>query len=92
MSNKYLDLRSPKKKAKDAAYAKLPPAIIFKPLQFIGNNTSSTVKEDPITKMPVREPSPEFQAAREQADLGNGSFVKAMARRIDRRVARALAL
>ena len=80
------------KSQKQVAFAKLPPAIICKPLRFIGNTTPSTVKEDPITKMPVREPSPEFQAAREQADLGNGSFVKAMARRIDRRVARALAL
>lgn len=88
---KRIDPRSPKKKAKDAAYASLPPAIIFKPLQFIGNNTPSTVKEDPITKMPVRVPSPEFEAAREQANLGNGLFVKGMARRIDRRVASALA-
>lgn len=80
--SKPIDPRSPAKKRKDAAYAKLPAAIICKPLQFIGNNTPSTVKEDPITKMPVRIPSPEFHAARDAASCGNGQFVKFMARRI----------
>lgn len=78
------DSRSSAKKIKDAAYAKLPAAIIFKPLRFIGNNTPSTVKEDPITKLPVRVPSPEYQCAREAANLGNGALVKAMARRISK--------
>lgn len=39
MTKKKLDPRSAAKKAKDAAFAKLAPGIICKPLRFIRNNT-----------------------------------------------------
>lgn len=76
---KRIDPRSPKKKAKDAAYAKLPAAIICKPLQFIGANTPSTVVIDPVMGIPTRVPSPEFRRARHAANRGDGAFVQAMA-------------
>jgi len=70
------------KSQKRAAFAKLPPAIICKPLRFIGDNTACTMKEDPITKLPVRVPSAEYQRARKAADRGNGALVKGIAREV----------
>lgn len=76
-----IDLRSPKRKAKDAAYAKLPAAIICKPLQFIGHRTAVKVT-DPVTGIDRWEPSPDYKLARVAADHGNGAYVKHVARRV----------
>ncbi len=75
------DPRSRIKKLKDAAYAKLPPAIICKPLQFIAKVHPPQKVINPVTGNADWVASPEYMAAREAANSGDGGFVKFLARR-----------
>lgn len=77
---KKIDPRSATKKAKDAAYAKLPPAIICKPLRFIGEHTNKLV-DDPAGGRRI-ELSPEYLAAKDAAKRGEGDYVKRIAHRV----------
>ena len=79
MTKKKLDPRSALKKKKDAAYAKLPAAIICKPLQFIRQRTMVKVT-DPATGHSHWANGPEFSRARVFADRGDGAAVSSMAR------------
>ena len=81
MSNKYLDLRSPRTKAKQAAWRALPAAIIHRPLQYIGGETNKLV-DDVATGGRRVELSPEYLAAKEAAKHGDGATVKNIARRV----------
>ena len=78
------DPRSRLKKLKDAAYAKLPPAIIFKPLRFIASVHPATKVIDPITGISAWVSSLEYEAGRKAADVGDGGLVKSLARRAAR--------
>lgn len=82
MTKKKLDPRSAAKKAKDAAFAKLAPGIICKPLRFIRNNTPRVEIKDPLGKVVGFDYSPQYKAARAAADKGAGGFVQAAARRL----------
>lgn len=81
MTKKTFDPRSAIKKAKDAAYAKLPPAIICKPLQFIRQRTMVKVT-NPATGHSHWANGPEFSRARNFADRGDGAAVQSMARNL----------
>ena len=77
-----IDPRSPRKRAKDAAFAKLPPAIICKPLRFIADNTHRQAIYSPTGELLGFEPSPEQKRARIAADRGNGVLVKVIANQV----------
>lgn len=81
MTNKKQDPRSPMKKRKDAAYARLPAAIIFKPLRFIGEHTNKLVDDFASGGKRV-ELSIEYLAAKDAAKSGDGAYVKRMARSV----------
>ncbi len=82
MTKKKLDPRSAIKKAKDAAYAKLPAAIIFKPLRFIRDNTPRVNIKDPLGNIVGYDDSVEYKAALRSAKFGAGASVQADARRL----------
>lgn len=81
MTKTKIDPRSANKKAKDAAFAKLP-AIICKPLRFIADNTHRNAIYSPIGELLGFEPSPEYKGARIAADRGNGAMVKSIANKV----------
>lgn len=78
--NKLFD-HSPRRRAKDAAYRKLGPATIIKPLRFIGEMTNKLVT-DVTTGAKRVELSPEYQWAKEAAKFGNGGGVQSLARQL----------
>jgi len=69
------------RRAKDVAFAALPPAIICKPLRFIREQTAIKVT-DTATGTEHWAPGPEFERARKLADVGDGGAVQSMARRL----------
>lgn len=79
---KNTDPRSAIKKAKDAAFAKLGPAKVCKPLRFIRANTDKVAITGPLGEHLGWDDSPEYKAARATADLGHGAQVQAQARAI----------
>ncbi len=81
MNKTKIDPRSAAKKKKDAAYAKLPPAIICRPLQLIAQRTMVKVT-NPATGHDHWEHGPEYKRARIKASRGDGGFVKQMARAV----------
>lgn len=80
--SKKIDPRSAIKKAKDAAYAKLPPAKILKPLRFIRANTERLAITNQAGEVIGFDDSAAYKAAREDADRGHGAYVQAQARAI----------
>lgn len=78
MAKKQIDTRSDRKKAKDAAYAALPPLKIVKPLRYLRNETS-VVEIDPDTQRPRVVLSQLYKDAKEFAKKGQGAVVQAMA-------------
>ena len=80
--NTKIDPRSPAKKAKDAAYAKLGPALILKPLRYIAANTAKYPITGTTGEVLGYRESLTTQTAREWAKCGNGLKVKALARKI----------
>jgi len=82
MNKTKIDPRSAAKKAKDAAFAKIPPAAIASPLQFIWSNTPKVAITSTDGKVLGYEPSPEYKRARVAAYRGNGALVKSIARSV----------
>jgi hypothetical protein len=69
------------KSQKRAAFAKLPPAIVCKPLRFILERTAIKVT-DPQRKQEHWVPGPAGIRARKLANRGDGGAVQAMAMRM----------
>lgn len=82
MTKTKTDPRSEAKKAKDAAFAKLPANLIISPLKFILCKAPKLPILGTRGEIIGYELSPEYKRARIAADRGNGDLVKSIARAV----------